>query len=289
MLFKRDFLWYGDRGAPIPEAQKGMDAMTHEEQRVWLIRQLMNEKPELAGYRIPPEEQAQKNLLRALMNVRPPEAISEEILRVQDEYLSEENRRAGVTDIADLSPIPSDSRVYLWQGDMTTLKVDAITNPANSGMLGCFRPLHSCADNIIGSKAGIRLRLRCHEIMCAQGHEEPTGQAKITPGYNLPCRYILHTVGPIVEGRLTGEHERLLASCYRSCLTLADQYDLNSIAFCCISTGVFMFPNQRAAEIAVETVRQYYKETGSRIKTVFNVYKDLDMEIYRRLLYREGS
>ena len=258
--------------------------MTHEEKRVWLIRQLLKEKPEYKEYRIPKEEQDQKNLLRALMNVRMPEPISEDILRVQDEYLSEENRRCGVTDIADLVPVPFDSRMYLWQGDMTTLRVDAITNPANSAMLGCFLPLHSCADNIIGSKAGIRLRLRCHEIMCAQGHEEPAGRAKITPGYNLPCQYIIHTVGPIVEGPLTGEHERLLASCYRSCLTLADQYALKSIAFCCISTGVFMFPNQRAAEIAVATVSQYYQETGSRIKTVFNVYKDEDLEIYRRLL-----
>ncbi|MBR1711736.1 MAG: protein-ADP-ribose hydrolase [Clostridia bacterium] len=258
--------------------------MTHDEKRIWLIQQLLKEKPEYQTFEIPTEKQQQKNLLRALMNVRLPDPISEEILQVQDEYLSEENRLAGITDIADLAPIPSDERIYLWQGDMTALKVDAITNPANSAMLGCFQPLHSCADNIIGSKAGIRLRLRCNDIMCAQGHEEPTGQAKITPGYNLPCKYILHTVGPIVEGRLTKEHERLLASCYRSCLELADQYHLQSIAFCCISTGVFMFPNQRAAEIAVETVKKYYQETESPIKTVFNVYKDLDLEIYRRLL-----
>lgn len=258
--------------------------MNHDEQRVWLIQQLLDEKPKYRDYRIPEDTQEQKNLLRALMNVRMPEPISEEILQVQDEYLTEENRRAGVTELKDLQPIPSDSRIYLWQGDMTTLRVDAITNPANSGMLGCFLPLHSCADNIIGSKAGIRLRLRCNDIMCAQGHEEPTGQAKITPGYNLPCKYILHTVGPIVEGRLTQEHERLLASCYRSCLELAEENQLESIAFCCISTGVFMFPNQRAAEIAVETVKRYYRETDSQIKTVFNVYKDLDWEIYRRLL-----
>ena len=258
--------------------------MTHDEQRVWLIQQLLDEKPEYRDYQIPAEQQAQKNLLRALMNVRMPDPISEEFLKIQDGYLSEENRRAGITDIADLNPIPSDHRIYLWQGDMTTLKVDAITNPANSGMLGCFLPLHSCADNIIGSKAGIRLRLRCNDIMCAQGHEEPAGRAKITPGYNLPCKYIIHTVGPIVEGKLTAEHERLLASCYRSCLELADQNQLQSIAFCCISTGVFMFPNQRAAEIAVETVRKYYLDTGSKILTVFNVFKEIDRAIYDRLL-----
>ncbi|MBQ8136070.1 MAG: protein-ADP-ribose hydrolase [Clostridia bacterium] len=258
--------------------------MTQDEKRVFLIKALLAENPEYAEVRIPGDEGEQKKFLRALMNVRMPAPISEEILNVQDEYLAEENRRAGIVDIADLKPIPSDDRIYLWQGDMTRLKVDAITNPANSAMLGCFIPLHSCADNIIGSKAGIRLRLCCHEIMRAQGHEEPTGQAKITPGYALPCRYVIHTVGPIVEGRLTKEHERLLASCYRSCLELAEQHGLKSIAFCCISTGVFSFPNQRAAEIAVDTVRAYYAQTGSRIKTVFNVYKDLDWQIYQALL-----
>ena len=258
--------------------------MTHEEQRVWLIQRLLDEEPEYQDYPIPLEEQGQKDLLRALMNVRPPRPVSQEFLEVQDAYLTEENKRAGITDIADLQPIPSDGRIYLWQGDMTTLRVDAIVNPANSALLGCFRPLHSCADNIIHSKSGMQLRLRCSHIMTAQGHEEPTGQAKITPGYNLPCKYILHTVGPIVEGNLTQEHERLLASCYRSCLELADQHRLESIAFCCISTGVFMFPNQRAAEIAVETVRDYYRRTNSRIITVFNVFKDVDREIYHRLL-----
>ena len=258
--------------------------MTHEEQRVWLIGQLLAEKPEYKEYQIPDGEQEQKDLLRALMNVRMPVPIRDEILEIQDEYLSEEIRRAGVTDLADLTPIGSDRRIYLWQGDITTLKVDAITNPANSAMLGCFQPLHNCADNIIGSKAGIRLRLRCNDIMCAQGHEEPTGQAKITPGYNLPCRYILHTVGPIVQGRLTKEHERLLASCYTSCLDLAAENGLESVAFCCISTGVFMFPNERAAEIAVATVRGWLEKTGSQMKVVFNVYKDRDLEIYRGLL-----
>ncbi len=257
--------------------------MNHEQQREWLTRQLLEEAPEYRSMGIPESGQEQKKLLRALMNVRPPRPIGEDFLSVQDEYLAEENL-ANVTDLADLAPIPSDERMFLWQGDMTALKIDAIVNPANSAMLGCFIPLHSCADNLIHSKSGIQLRLRCDCIMRAQGHEEPTGQAKITPGYNLPCKYVIHTVGPMVEGELTKEHERLLASCYRSCLELADQYQLESIAFCCISTGVFMFPNQRAAEIAVDAVRRYYADTGSRIKTVFNVYKDLDLRIYSSLL-----
>lgn len=262
--------------------------MTHEEQRIWLIQQLLNEDKQYKRVRIPDDTQGQKNLLRALMNVRLPLPISEEILRVQDEYLSEENLRAGVTELSGLKPIPSDKRIYLWQGDITTLNVDAIVNAANSGMTGCYQPLHGCIDNIIGSKAGIRLRLRCNCIMQEQGNPEPTGQAKITPAYSLPCRYVIHTVGPIVDGPLTAEHERLLASCYRSCLKLAEENHLQSIAFCCISTGVFMFPNQRAAEIAVDTVRKYYQETGSQIRTIFNVYKDLDWEIYDRLLNHQS-
>lgn len=258
--------------------------MTHEEQRAWLIQKLLNEQPEYSRYRIPADEQEQKDLLRALMNVRMPADISQEFQTIQDEYLLEENARAGIVDIENLTPLECDNRLYLWQGDMTTLKVDAITNPANSGLVGCFRPLHNCADNIVHTKAGIQLRCTCDRIMKAQGHEEPTGQAKITPGYNLPCKYVIHTVGPIVQGRLTKRHEELLASCYTSCLNLAAENGVESIAFCCVSTGVFMFPNQRAAEIAVETVRKWLEETGSQMKIIFNVYKDQDLHIYQRLL-----
>ena len=258
--------------------------MTHEEQRVWLIREMQKNNSQLSGYRIPDDEQEQKDLLRALMNIWMPEPLSDEFLAIQDEYLTEENRRAGITDIMELTPLKQDERLYLWQGDMTTLKVDAIVNPANSALLGCFRILHNCADNLIHSKAGLSLRYRCNEIMRAQGHDEPAGQAKITPGYNLPCKYVLHTVGPIVDGPLTKEHERLLASCYTSCLNLAEENHLKSIAFCCISTGVFMFPNHRAAEIAVNTVNDWLNRTKSDIKVVFNVYKDIDLEIYREIL-----
>ena len=258
--------------------------MTHEEQRIWLIRQLLEEEEQYKNYQVPENEQDQKNLLRALMNVRLPKPASEEFLKVQDEYLSEENRLGPITDIDSLTPCAEDPRLYLWQGDITNLKADDIVNAANRGMTGCYQPLHNCIDNIIGSKAGIRLRLKCHQIMQEQGHEEAAGQAKITPGYNLPCEYILHTVGPIVQGRLTDEDERLLASCYRSCLKLAREKGLASVAFCCISTGVFMFPNQRAAEIAVETVRSWLDETGSCIRVVFNVFKDQDLRIYQSLL-----
>lgn len=258
--------------------------MTQEEKRIWLIKRLQKEDALAAQYQIPADEQGQKDLLRALMNVWMPKKLDEEFWRIQDAYLSEENRADGITDIEELAPIAPGSQLYLWQGDMTTLKVDGIVNPANSALLGCFRPLHNCADNIVHSKAGLALRCRCNEIMRAQGHEEETGRAKITPGYNLPCKYVLHTVGPIVQGRLTKQHERLLASSYRSCLQLAEESGLKSLALCCISTGVFMFPNQRAAEIAVETVMQWLSETGSGMKIIFNVFKDEDLKIYKRLL-----
>ena len=258
--------------------------MTHEEQRIWLIKKLLSERIEYKKYGIPEDEQEQKNMLRSLMNVRVPHSISEEFLQIQDEYLQVENAEDWVVDIEDLKPVALDERLYLWQGDITRLKVDAIVNAANSQMLGCFQPLHSCIDNIIHSKAGIQLRLECNRIMKEQGHEEPTGQAKITPAYNLPCKYVEHTVGPIASMGLTKELEEQLASCYRSCLDLAAENDVKSIAFCCISTGVFMFPNQRAAEIAVETVRGWLDETGNGMKVLFNVFKDLDLDIYRELV-----
>ena len=258
--------------------------MTHDEQRIWLIKKLLAERPDGAEIRIPDDEQEQRDLLRGLMNVRMPEPLSDEFFKIQDEYLQIENAKDEFVDMDELPPVKSDSRLYLWQGDITRLKADAIVNAANSQMLGCFQPMHSCIDNIIHSKAGIQLRLECNRIMQEQGHEEPTGQAKITPGYNLPCKHIIHTVGPIVHGRLTKEHERLLASCYISCLNLAEENGLESIAFCCISTGVFMFPNERAAEIAVETVKKNLDDTGSNIKVIFNVFKDIDYLFYKNLL-----
>ena len=258
--------------------------MNHAEQRRWLIRQLLDEEPEYMDYSIPSGTQDQKNMLRALMNVRAPKAISDEFLAIQDEYLTDENTSAGITDVDDLSPTEASDRIYLWQGDITTLRADAIVNAANSGLTGCYQPLHNCIDNIIGSKAGIGLRICCGNIMDKQGYPEPTGQAKITPGFNLPCKYIIHTVGPIVQGRLTKHHEEQLASCYRSCLEIAEENSIKSLVFCCISTGVFMFPKQRAAEIAVSTVKDYLKDHNGIEKVIFNVFKDTDREIYDRLL-----
>lgn len=258
--------------------------MNHDEQRIWLIQELQKEDSQLSNYPIPKDKQGQKDLLRGLMNIWIPKDYDDEFWKIHDDYLSEENRLAGIVDVQSLPPIKGDDRIILWQGDMTTLKIGAIVNPANSGLTGCWQILHSCADNIIHSKAGLGLRYKCNCIMEKQGHPEPTGQAKITPAYNLPCDYVIHTVGPIVQGPLTKKHEELLASCYKSCLDIAEENGVKSIALCCISTGVFMFPNQRAAEIAVETVRKWLNKTGSEMKIVFNVFKDLDFEIYAKLL-----
>ena len=256
--------------------------MKQEERRLYLIRELLHEQPRYRNIEISKDHAEQKKLLRSLMNIRMAAPISEAFLQAQDEYLKEETKSKGITDIRELKPV--EEGIYLWQGDITTLRCDAIVNAANSGMTGCYQPCHNCIDNCIHTYAGIQLRNVCAEIMEKQGHEEPTGRAKITPAFNLPCKYVLHTVGPIVQGRLTKEHEELLASCYRSCLELADQNDVKSIAFCCISTGVFMFPNERAAEIAVQTVRDYRREKNSGIEVIFNVWKDVDYEIYRELL-----
>ncbi len=256
--------------------------MTQAERRLFLIRSLMKEKTEYRDLSIPAESGEQKRLLRSLMNVRAPAAADGEFLRVQDDYLRQELAEGGITDVNDLTPVSGD--LYLWQGDITRLRCGAIVNAANSGMTGCYIPCHACIDNCIHTYAGVQLRLECARLMAEQGHAEPTGQAKLTRAYDLPCDYVLHTVGPIVEGRVTAEDERLLASCYRSCLELAERNGVESIAFCCISTGVFHFPNQRAAEIAVETVRRYKAESNSAMKVIFNVFKDTDREIYRRLL-----
>ena len=258
--------------------------MDQNERCLWLIQKLTEEMPQYRPEALPALFPRRWQLLRGLMNVRPPRPASEAFLETQDAFLRQMTREKGITDVAVLQACGRDPRLTLWQGDITTLRCDAIVNAANSQLLGCFSPCHGCIDNIIHTMAGVQLRLACHALMAAQGHEEPTGQAKITPGFNLPARYVLHTVGPIVDGPLSAEHERLLASCYRSCLDLAAENGCKSIAFCCISTGVFMFPNQRAAEIAVKTVRAWLTATGSRMRVVFNVFKDLDRQLYEHLL-----
>lgn len=261
--------------------ERGMD-MTQDEKRSYLITELKKESPQYAKLSVPGDVTEQKLLLRALFNVRAPMAASGEFLKIQDEYLKAEIRQKGITDIGSLKAIQTD--IYLWQGDITTLGCDAIVNAANSALLGCFCPNHGCIDNAVHTFAGIELRLACNEIMQKQGYGESVGRAKITPAYNLPCRFIIHTVGPFICGKPTDEDCKLLRACYRSCLKIADENSLKSIAFCCISAGEFHFPNDKAAEIAVNAVREYKAETQSKIKVIFDVFKDKDYEIYRKLL-----
>mgnify|MGYP005981662383 FL=1 len=256
--------------------------MNQNERRLFLIRSLLNERLEYRDWRIPQDVSDQKLLLRGLLNVRPAQVCNPEFLRVQDAYLRQATAEKGITDCSALSPVQPG--LYLWQGDITTLKCDAIVNAANSGMTGCYAPNHRCIDNAIHTFAGVQLRLACAEIMERQGCLEPTGQAKITPAFNLPCRYILHTVGPIVDESPTERDCAQLESCYRACLTLAAENRLESIAFFCISTGEFHFPNEQAAQIAVQTVKTFLNQKSSVKKVIFNVFKDLDREIYARLL-----
>ena len=256
--------------------------MTQAQRRLFLIQSLLQERPEYRDLSIPAEPESQRQLLRGLMNIRAPQCIGADFLKMQDAYLQGETAAKGITDVADLTPIQPG--LYLWQGDITTLKCDAIVNAANSGMTGCYIPNHRCIDNAIHTYAGVELRLACAELIEQQGYPEPIGQAKITPAFNLPCRYVLHTVGPIIDGRVTQRDRELLASCYRSCLELAAENKLESVAFCCISTGEFHFPNEQAAQIAVETVKQFMNRKTSVKKVIFNVFKDLDKAIYEKLL-----
>lgn len=258
--------------------------MNQDERRLFLIEYLLKEDMQLRRAQIPKDVQGQRDLLRSLMNVRMPRPIKDEFLVVQDEYLQQRNIERGITDVCDLQPVASDERLFIWQGDITTLKCDAIVNACNSQMLGCFSPMHSCIDNFIHTYAGVQLRLKMNEIMTKQGHEEPAGRAKITRGYNLPAKFILHTVGPIIQWEVSEEDKKMLASCYRECLKLAVENRAESIAFCCLSTGVFRFPQQRAAEIAVKTVKDFLiTDTGIK-QVIFNVFKNEDLEIYNSIL-----
>ena len=222
---------------------------------------------------------------RALVNTRPPWPADEAWLAMQDELLQGMIAEAGVATLDDATTSPLGPRLALWRGDITTLAVDAIVNAANSQMLGCWAPGHYCIDNAIHTFAGVQLRIECNRIMEAQGHEEPTGQAKITPAYNLPSKHVIHTVGPIANGRPTDLHREQLAACYTSCLDLAAANDVRSIAFCCISTGVFGFPQAEAADIAVRTVRGWLdSHLDARMSTVFNVFGETDEKLYRDIL-----
>ncbi|MFI3238716.1 MAG: protein-ADP-ribose hydrolase [Lachnospiraceae bacterium] len=254
------------------------------EKLFFLNNYLLDEMPQYKGQASQFEKCKieQARLFRSLVNVRPAIKASEEFIKVQDEYLTEESKEKGIVRLENLTEVKPN--IYLWQGDITRLQVDGIVNAANNALLGCFIACHSCIDNAIHTFSGIQLRLACNEIMQSQGHNEETGKAKITKAYNLPSKHVIHTVGPIINGNLTKKDCQLLENCYNECLNLAIGNNLKSIAFCCISTGEFCFPNDKAAQIAVATVMKFKEENKSEIEVIFNVFKEKDYNIYRNLL-----
>ena len=260
--------------------------MTQEQRLDALLRILLDMQPSYSGMKTPASYDQRQLRLRSLMNVWQPSEMPDEYWKLQDDYLQAELSFKTVTGAAALPAVPLHPKLSLWQGDITTLQADAIVNAANSALLGCFIPCHGCIDNAIHSAAGLQLRMACHQLMQGQAGGEPTGRARLTKGYNLPCKYVLHTVGPIVRGTLTEKACNLLSDCYRACLELAQIHGLRSIAFCCISTGEFHFPNDRAAQIAVQTVVEYLDgHSGTTLKKViFNVFKTEDYDIYKAIL-----
>ena len=264
--------------------------MNRLERIKFLIKILLEEMPEYREYEknFPNTVKSQRYFLRSLMNLRNYAPLSEDFLREQDILLQEETREKGIVNLENLPTVAeiSKNRIIIWQGDITRIATDAIVNAANSSLLGCFVPCHGCIDNAIHSAAGLQLRIACANIRLEQGHEEYTGQAKITPAFNLPSKFVIHTVGPIIDaGREPTKNQcDLLKNCYQSCLNLAAKKNLKSIAFCCISTGEFHFPNKKAAEIAVKTVSDWLN-AGNSMTVVFNVFKDEDAEIYKNIFY----
>lgn len=263
--------------------------MTQSERIDYLISYLLEEQGRHREILFPDDEDNRRKLLRSLMNVRMPKDVTEEFLEIQDEYLKRVTTEKGITDINDLVPVKDD--IYLWKGDITTLRCAAIVNAANSAMLGCFVPGHNCIDNCIHTFAGVQLRAECARQMerlrskYGQGYEQPTAVPMLTDAYNLPARKVIHIVGPIVQFGLTPDLEKDLADCYRNTLDMCRENALKSVAFCCISTGVFMFPNKRAAEIAVQTVSEWLNANPGCIeRVIFNVFKDEDKIHYEELL-----
>ena len=258
--------------------------MTQQERLRYLVEGLVAEYKEKHNehIEIPVIEEEQFTLFRSLCNIRPAGGMPLEWMKIEAEYLNILAHEKGIVTINDMEE--RETQIYLWQGDITRLSVDAIVNAANNQLLGCFAPNHKCIDNAIHTFAGIELRMECERMIEYLDMPEKTGVARMTYGFNLPASHVIHTVGPIVYDTVTDLEKEQLSSCYRSCLELANAYSLKSIAFCCISTGEFRFPNELAAQIAIDTVRTYLKETNSKIQVVFNVFKDIDYEIYNKLL-----
>ena len=266
------------------------EKMTQEQRLDTLVEAFKADSVQYKDLQTPEDNEGKRRILRSLMNIRMPKKLDDSVLAVQDEYLRERIRENGVVTLSEIPVIRNG--MSIWQGDITRLAVDAIVNAANSQMLGCFVPMHTCIDNCIHTFAGVQLRAECNRqmnqlrIRYGRDYEQPTAVPMLTDGYNLPAKKIVHIVGPIVEGQLTRALEQDLADCYRNTLDLCAENGLRSVAFCCISTGVFRFPNKRAAEIAVETVSEWLDEHKGRIdRVIFNVFKDEDKAYYEKLLH----
>ncbi len=265
------------------------EKITQEQRLDYLVEQFKADSDEYKDLQVPDDTNGKRHILRSLMNIRMPRLMDEAVLCVQDEYLRERIRENGVVELSEI-PVIKDN-MSIWQGDITRLAADAIVNAANSQMLGCFIPMHTCIDNCIHTFAGVQLRNECDRQMkilkskYGSHYEQPTAIPLFTDAYNLPAKKIIHIVGPIVNGILTAKHEKLLADCYKNTLDLCRENGLKTVAFCCISTGVFSFPNKRAAEIAVETVKQWLTEKqGKMDRVIFNVFKDEDKGYYEELI-----
>lgn len=273
--------------------------MTQEQRLDYLVEEFKMDSGDYQNIETPSDVEGKRRILRSLMNIRMPRPMSDSTIKVQDAYLLQRAEDKGIVHVSDIPTVqetfggaqPYADRICIWQGDITRLAADAIVNAANSQMLGCFVAMHSCIDNCIHSFAGIEMRAECHRQMTelrmkyGRDYEQPTAIPMLTDGYNLPAKKVIHIVGPIVQGRLTPELEKDLADCYRNSLELCREHGLNSIAFCCISTGVFHFPNDRAAAIAVSTVQAWLRDhDGAMDKVIFNVFKDEDKILYENLL-----
>ena len=263
--------------------------LTQEQRLDYLVEEFKADSVEYKNLETPKDTEGKRRILRSLMNIRMPKNMAEDVVKVQDEYLKERAVDKGIVELSDI-PVVRDG-ISVWQGDITRLAVDAIVNAANSQMLGCFVPMHTCIDNCIHTFAGIQLREECSRQMdqlrlkYGRDYEQPTAIPMLTDAYNLPAKKVIHIVGPIVQYKLTPALEKDLADCYRNTLDMCLKNGLKSVAFCCISTGVFHFPNKRAAEIAVETAQEWLREhTGYMERVIFNVFKDEDKDIYERLL-----
>ena len=265
------------------------EKMTQEQRLDTLVEAFKADSVLYKDLQTPEDNEGKRRILRSLMNIRMPKKLDDSVLALQDEYLRERIRENGIVTLSKIPVIRNG--MSIWQGDITRLVVDAIVNAANSQMLGCFVPMHTCIDNCIHTFAGVQLRAECNRqmnqlrIRYGRDYEQPTAVPMLTDGYNLPAKKIVHIVGPIVEGQLTKALEKDLADCYRNTLDLCAENGLRSVAFCCISTGVFHFPNRRAAEIAVKTVSKWLDEHKGQIdRVIFNVFKDEDKAYYEELL-----